>query len=93
MENSMITDVLDNIVWYVDSRASNHMTNHGEWFRNTKDLKTSGFVETNCYNPSFGAVTRARDCNGTGQEYSPRVTFHAPWNVGECEGMNPHIPK
>jgi len=93
MENSMIIDVLDNIVWYVDSRASNHMTNHGEWFRNTKDLKTSGFVETNCYNPSFRAVIRARACNGTGQEYSPGVTFHAPWNVGECEGMNPHIPK
>jgi hypothetical protein len=22
------------------------MTNHGKWFRNTKDLKTPGFVET-----------------------------------------------
>ncbi len=20
-------------VWYVDSRASNHMTSHGKWFR------------------------------------------------------------
>ncbi len=20
-------------------------------------------------------------------------TFHDPWNVGECEGMNPHTPK
>jgi hypothetical protein len=30
----------------VDFGASNHMTSHGEWFRNTKDLKTPGFVET-----------------------------------------------
>jgi len=30
----------------VDSGASNHMTGHGEWFRNIKDLKTPGFVET-----------------------------------------------
>jgi len=30
----------------VDSGASNHMTSHGEWFRDTKDLKTPSFVET-----------------------------------------------
>jgi hypothetical protein len=30
----------------VDFGTSNHMTSHGEWFRNTKDLKTLGFVET-----------------------------------------------
>jgi hypothetical protein len=46
MANSMIGGVSDNNVWYVDSRASNHMTSHGEWFRDTKDLKTPGFVET-----------------------------------------------
>jgi hypothetical protein len=46
MANSMIGGVLDNNVWYVDSGASNHMTSHGEWFKNTKDLKTLGFVET-----------------------------------------------
>jgi len=44
MANSMIGGVLDNNVWYVDSGASNHMTNHGEWFRDAKDLKTPGFV-------------------------------------------------
>jgi hypothetical protein len=49
MANSMIGDVLDNNVWYVDSRASNHMISHGKWFKNTKDLKTPGFVETNDY--------------------------------------------
>ncbi len=45
MTNSMIGGVLDNNVWYVDSRISNHMTSHGEWFRNAKDLKTPRFVE------------------------------------------------
>jgi hypothetical protein len=42
----MIGGVLDNNVWYVDSGASNHMTSHGEWFKDTKDLKTPRFVET-----------------------------------------------
>jgi hypothetical protein len=44
--NLMIGGVSDNNVWYVDFGVSNHMTNHGEWFKKTKDLKTSGFVET-----------------------------------------------
>jgi len=30
----------------VDSGASNNIISHGEWFRETKDLKTPGFVET-----------------------------------------------
>jgi hypothetical protein len=30
----------------VNFKASNHMTNHGEWFGDTRDLKTSRFVET-----------------------------------------------
>jgi len=30
----------------VDSGASNHMINHGEWFRDVRDLKTLKFVET-----------------------------------------------
>jgi hypothetical protein len=46
MANSMIRDVSDNNVWYVESRASNHVISHGEWFKDTKDLKTPGFVET-----------------------------------------------
>jgi hypothetical protein len=45
MANSMIGVVSDNNVWYVDSGSSNHMTSHGVWFRETKDLKTPGFVE------------------------------------------------
>ncbi len=43
----MIGGVLNNSEWYVESRVSNHMTNHGKWFRNTIDLKTLGFVEIN----------------------------------------------
>jgi len=35
-------------------------------------------------------VTKARACEGMGQEGSPRVTFHAPGSARECEGMNPH---
>jgi len=45
MANSMIGNVSDNNVWYVDSGASNHMTSHAKWFRDTKDLKTPRFVE------------------------------------------------
>jgi len=46
MANSIIGGVSDNNVWYVDFGALNYMTSHGEWFKNTKDLKTLGFVET-----------------------------------------------
>jgi hypothetical protein len=45
MANSMI-GVSDNNVWYVDSGALNHMTSHAEWFKDTRDLKTPGFVKT-----------------------------------------------
>jgi len=45
MANSMIGGVSNNNVWYVDSGASNHMTSHGKWFRDAKDLKTLRFVE------------------------------------------------
>ncbi len=46
MANSMIGGVSNNNVWHVDYGASNHMTSHGEWLKDTKDLKTPGFVET-----------------------------------------------
>jgi hypothetical protein len=42
----MIGGVSDNNVYYVDSEASNHMTSHGKWFKDTKNLKTLRFVET-----------------------------------------------
>jgi len=46
MANSMIGGVSDNNVWYVDFGVSNHMIIHGEWFKDTGDLKTLGFMET-----------------------------------------------
>jgi hypothetical protein len=46
-----------------------------------------------CPNPNLGLMTKARACEGAGQEWTPGVTFHAPRNVGECEGMNLHTPK
>ena len=33
-------------VWYVDSGASNHMTGHGEWFKEIQTLEKPGYVET-----------------------------------------------
>jgi hypothetical protein len=45
MTNSMIGGVLNNNVWYVESIVSNHMISHGEWFTDTRDLKTLRFVE------------------------------------------------
>jgi hypothetical protein len=38
MTNSMIGGVS---VWYMDSKASNHMTSHGEWFKNINGFQTS----------------------------------------------------
>jgi hypothetical protein len=48
---------------------------------------------TRCLNPSLGFATKARACKSAGQEGSLRVTFHAPKNAKECEGMNLHTPK
>jgi hypothetical protein len=46
-----------------------------------------------CRNLNHGLTTKARVCKGAGQKWSLKVTFHAFGSVGECEGMNPHIPK
>ena len=35
-----------NEVWYVDSGASNHMTNHKEWFSILEKLEQPGVVKT-----------------------------------------------
>jgi hypothetical protein len=41
MLNTVATNVSTNVdnVWYVDSGAFNHMTYHGEWFRDAKIWK------------------------------------------------------
>jgi hypothetical protein len=46
-----------------------------------------------CHRPNFGLTTKARVYKGVGRKGSPKVTSHAPRNVGECEGMNLHTPK
>ncbi len=79
MVNSMIGGVLDNNVWYVDSGASNHMTSHGEWFRDTKDLKTPWFVEigddTTHPITQFGKVPLSMQ---DGQTKYLKDVFHVP---------------
>ncbi len=52
-----------------------------------------GIIGEECRNLSLGLATKARACEGVGLEWRPRVTIHAPGNVGECEGMNLHTPK
>ncbi len=57
-----------------------------------EDLDTLRFLQHGeylpCCNLSLGFVTKAREV----QKGSLGITFHAPGNVGECEGMNPTLP-
>ncbi len=46
-----------------------------------------------CHNLNLGLATKATTCKGVSQEGGLGVTFHVPWSVGECEGMNSDIPK
>jgi hypothetical protein len=52
-----------------------------------------GSWNPDCCNPSLGLATKGKACKGASQEKSPGVASHAPENVGECKGMNPHTPK
>ena len=50
-ENSMSASTSSNAlnpedVWFVDSRASNHMTSHKEWFRELREQEQPVYVET-----------------------------------------------
>jgi hypothetical protein len=47
MLNTVVANVSTNVdnVWYVDSRAFNHMTYHGEWFRDVKNLEKPSYVK------------------------------------------------
>jgi hypothetical protein len=38
-------------------------------------------------------MIKAKACKGASQKGRLRVTFHVFGNVGNCEGMNLHIPK
>ncbi len=54
---------------------------------------TSSFSGGECHNPSLKLMTKAKVYEGAGQEWSPGITFRALGSVGECEGINLHIPK
>jgi hypothetical protein len=56
-------------------------------------LSRSKHMYHSCRNSNLRLATKARDCEGVGQEGSMGVTSHAPGSVGECERMNPHTPK
>ncbi len=66
-----------------DSKAWKHIDT--TWLNFATDL--------HYHNPSLQFVNKAKACKGAGQEWSPRITFHVPRNVGRCEGMNLHTPK
>ncbi len=51
------------------------------------------FIPTNYHNPNLRLTTKARACEGVGQEGNMGVTFHALGSARKCEGMNPHTPK
>jgi hypothetical protein len=51
------------------------------------------FSKANCRNPNVGLATKVKACKGVGQKRSLGITFHAPGNARECEGMNPNTPK
>jgi hypothetical protein len=51
------------------------------------------FFRNPTYHVPLVVATLAWASKGAGQEESPGVTSHAFGSVGECEGMNPHIPK
>jgi len=44
-----------------------------------------------CRNPSLRFTTKARTCEGAGQEWSLGITFHVLESVRMCEGMNPTL--
>ncbi len=56
------------------------------WSAKSLELKS-------CCNPSFGFAIKGKACKNASQDWNLGVTFHAPRNLGKCDGMNLHIPK
>ncbi len=81
--------------WLIkDSYCFNEKTNFFNYFyfkfkKQPKvdfSINIGGQVDTSlilCCNPSLGPATKVRACEGASQEWSLRVTFHAPESVGE----------
>jgi hypothetical protein len=64
----------------------------GVFWRSEKIILQTRF-KVYCHNPSLGFATKARAYKGAGQKWNPKLTFHVHESMGECEGMNLHIPK
>ena len=45
MQYKMHSTTMQDDVWYVDSGASNHMTNNGNWFKELDAMRTPSYVE------------------------------------------------
>ena len=65
-------------VWYVDSRASNHMMNHVEWFSSLEKPEQLGVVETS--NNTLHPIKHVGDLllSHVGQKGLMRNVLHVP---------------
>ena len=67
-----------NEVWYVDSGASNHMTNHKEWFSTLEKSKQTGVVETSDDTPHPIEHIGDVPLSHVGQKGIMRNVLHVP---------------
>jgi hypothetical protein len=54
-------------------------------------LLSSEFIYIVCHNLSLGLMTKARGCEGAGQDWSLGITFHVLRNVGELREWTPTL--
>ena len=67
-----------NKVWYVDSRASNHMTNHKEWFSFLEKPEQLGVVHTRDDTPHTIEHIGEVPLNHVGQKGKLMSVLHVP---------------
>ena len=65
-------------VWYIDSGAFNHMTNHEEWFTSLRELEQLGCVETD--DDTIHTIEHIRDIplSSVGQRGCMKNILHVP---------------
>jgi hypothetical protein len=82
-------------MWNITNFYTSILKHYGECKMqlNSNGLNIFKMNYLTCYNPNLGLVTKAKACKGGSQEWTPGIIFHAPGNVGERKGMNPHTPK
>ena len=73
-----VSDSKSEEVWYVDSGASNHMTNHKEWFSVLEKLKKLMVVETKDDTPHPIEHIRDVPLSHVGQNGIMRNILHVP---------------